>query len=153
MTLLRQLTIVIVTLFLLLFIGTLLLSISNTRDYLNEQLRTITQDTATSLGLTLTPPMKEKDMAVVDRMISAVSDSGYYREVSVVDVEGKPLVSRSQKVKLGKVPQWFVDRVTLETPVDTLEFGQRLHDRRIGRPDLHPHRNRGERIQYVMSTG
>ena len=117
MTLLRQLTIVIVTLFLLLFIGTLLLSISNTRDYLNEQLRTITQDTATSLGLTLTPPMKEKDMAVVDRMISAVSDSGYYREVSVVDVEGKPLVSRSQKVKLGKVPQWFVDQVTLDTPV------------------------------------
>jgi diguanylate cyclase (GGDEF)-like protein len=117
MTLLRQLTIVIVTLFLLLFIGTLLLSISNTRDYLNEQLRTITQDTATSLGLTLTPPMKEKDMAVVDRMISAVSDSGYYREVSVVDIEGKPLVSRSQKVKLGNVPQWFVDRVPLETPV------------------------------------
>jgi diguanylate cyclase (GGDEF)-like protein len=117
MTLLRQLIIVIVTLFLLLFIGTLLLSISNTRDYLNEQLRTITQDTATSLGLTLTPPMKEKDMAVVDRMISAVSDSGYYREVSVVDVEDKPLVSRSQKVKLGNVPQWFVDRVPLETPV------------------------------------
>lgn len=117
MTLLRQLIIVIVTLFLLLFIGTLLLSISNTRDYLNEQLRTITQDTATSLGLTLTPPMKEKDMAVVDRMISAVSDSGYYREVTVVDVEGKPLVTRSQKVKLGNVPQWFVDRVPLETPV------------------------------------
>lgn len=116
MTLLRQLTIVIVTLFILLFAGTLLLSISNTRNYLNEQLRTISQDTATSLGLTLTPPMAEKDMAVVDRMISAVSDSGYYREVTVSDIEGKPLVSRTQQVKLSNVPQWFVDRVPLETP-------------------------------------
>lgn len=116
MTLLRQLTIVIVTLFLLLFAGTLLLSISNTRNYLNDQLRTISQDTATSLGLTLTPPMAEHDMAVVDRMISAVSDSGYYREVTVSDIEGKPLVSRTQQVKLSNVPQWFVDRVPLETP-------------------------------------
>ena len=117
MTLLRQLTIVIVTLFLLLFAGTLLLSISNTRDYLNEQLRTISQDTATSLGLSLTPPMAVKDMAVVDRMVSAMSDSGYYREVSVSDVEGKPLISRTQQVNLGDVPQWFVDRVPLATPV------------------------------------
>lgn len=116
MTLLRQLVIVIVTLFILLFVGTLLLSISNTRDYLNQQLKTITQDTATSLGLTLTPPMTDKDMAVVDRMVSAVSDSGYYREVVVNDVEGKPLVRRTQEVKLGDVPQWFVDRVPLETP-------------------------------------
>lgn len=116
MTLLRQLVIVIVTLFILLFVGTLLLSINNTRDYLNDQLRTISQDTATSLGLTLTPPMADKDMAVVDRMVSAVSDSGYYREVVVSDIEGKPLVSRKQEVKLGNVPQWFVDLVPLQTP-------------------------------------
>lgn len=116
MTLLRQLVIVIVTLFILLFVGTLLLSINNTRDYLNDQLRTISQDTATSLGLTLTPPMADKDMAVVDRMVSAVSDSGYYREVVVSDMEGQPIVSRKQDVKLGSVPQWFVDLVPLETP-------------------------------------
>jgi diguanylate cyclase (GGDEF)-like protein len=117
MTLLRQLVIVIVTLFILLFAGTLLLSISNTRDYLNQQLRTITQDTATSLGLSLSPPMADKDMAVVDSMVSAVSDSGYYRQVVVIDVEGKPLVTRTQQVKLGDVPQWFVDNVPLATPV------------------------------------
>jgi diguanylate cyclase (GGDEF)-like protein len=116
MTLLRQLVIVIVMLFILLFLGTLFLSISNTRDYLNDQLKTISQDTATSLGLTLTPPMAEGDLAVVERMVSAVSDSGYYREVVVSDVEGKPVVTRKQQVKLGDVPQWFVDRVPLDTP-------------------------------------
>jgi diguanylate cyclase (GGDEF)-like protein len=117
MTLLKQLIIVIVVLFVMLFAGTMFLSISNTRDYLNDQLRTISQDTATSLGMTLSAPMAENDAAVVDRMVSAVSDSGYYREVVVSDVDGKPLVERQQEVKLGSVPQWFVDRVPLETPV------------------------------------
>lgn len=117
MTLLRQLIIVIVALFVMLFAGTLLLSISNTRDYLNDQLRTISQDAATSLGMTLSVPLAENDAAVVDRLVSAVSDSGYYREVVVSDVEGRPLVERRQEVKLGDVPQWFVDRVPLETPV------------------------------------
>lgn len=117
MTLLRQLVIVIVVLFVMLFAGSMFLSISNTRDYLNDQLRTISQDTATSLGMTLSVPMAENDAAVVDRLVSAVSDSGYYREVVVSDVDGKPLVTRQQEVKLGSVPQWFVDSVPLDTPV------------------------------------
>lgn len=117
MTLLKQLIIVIVALFFMLFAGTMLLSINNTRDYLNDQLRTISQDTATSLGMTLSVPLAENDAVVVERLVSAVSDSGYYREVVVSDVEGRILVERRQEVKLGDVPQWFVDRVPLETPV------------------------------------
>ncbi len=117
MTLLRQLVIVIVVLFVMLFAGTLLLSIGNTRDYLNDQLRTISQDTATSLGMMLSVPLAENDAVVVDRLVSAVSDSGYYREVVVSDVDGRPLVERRQEVRLGDVPQWFVDCVPLETPV------------------------------------
>lgn len=117
MSLLRQLVIVIVVLFVLLFAGTMFLSISNTRDYLNEQLRTISQDTATSLGMTLSAPMSENDAAIVDRLVSAVSDSGYYREVVVSDVDGKPLVERRQTAALSGVPEWFVRWVPLDTPV------------------------------------
>ena len=53
MTLLRQLILVIVILFVLLFAGTFAISVHNTQTYLSEQLKTISQDTATSLGLTL----------------------------------------------------------------------------------------------------
>lgn len=116
MTLLKQLLAMIVLLFVMLFAGTFTLSIQNTRSYLNNQLRTISQDTATSLGMSLSPHISKKDFVVVERMVSAVSDSGYYREVVVTDVEGKPIVDKTQQVNLNNVPKWFVERFPLETP-------------------------------------
>ena len=78
MTLLRQLILVITTLFVLLFAGTFAISVHNTRAYLSEQLKTISQDTATSLGLTLSPHFAEDgEMVVIERLIDAVFDSGY----------------------------------------------------------------------------
>ncbi|OGV78359.1 MAG: hypothetical protein A3I83_10350 [Methylotenera sp. RIFCSPLOWO2_02_FULL_45_14] len=116
MTLLKQLLAMIVLLFVLLFAGTFTLSIQNTRSYLNNQLQTISQDTATSLGMSLSPHISKHDYVVVERMVSAVSDSGYYREVVVTDVEGKPIVHKTQLVNLNNVPKWFIKLFTLETP-------------------------------------
>jgi diguanylate cyclase (GGDEF)-like protein len=116
MTLLRQLILVIVTLFTLLFVGTFALSVSNTQQYLSEQLRTIAQDTATSLGLTLSPHFAKQDLIVVESMVSAVFDSGYYREVIIRDMEGKPIVERTASVSFEGVPDWFVKMVPLQTP-------------------------------------
>ena len=116
MTLLRQLILVIVTLFTLLFVGTFALSVSNTQQYLSEQLRTIAQDTATSLGLTLSPHFANQDLIVVESMVSAVFDSGYYREVIIRDMEGKPIVERTAPVSFEGVPDWFVKMVPLQTP-------------------------------------
>lgn len=116
MTLLRQLVLIIVTLFILLFAGTFAISVSNTRDYLSSQLQTISQDTATSLGLTLSPHFAEGEMVIVESMISAVFDSGYYREVIVRSIDNKPLVERIAPVNIEGVPAWFVRQVPLETP-------------------------------------
>ena len=116
MTLIRQLILVIVTLFTLLFVGTFTLSVNNTQKYLSEQLRTIAQDTATSLGLTLSPHFANEDMIVVESMVSAVFDSGYYREVIIRDMEGKPLVERVAPVSIEGVPDWFIRLVPLHTP-------------------------------------
>lgn len=116
MTLLRQLTMVIVILFALLFAGTTAISVHNTRSYLNVQLHTISQDTATSLGLTLSPHMAENDMVIVESMINAVFDSGYYRTVVIRSVEGEPVVERVQPVRIEGVPGWFVKMFPLETP-------------------------------------
>jgi len=116
MTLLKQLLGMIVLLFVMLFTGTFTLSIQNTRSYLNNQLRTISQDTATSLGMSLSPHVSKKDFVVVERMVSAVSDSGYYSQVLVTDVEGKPIVDKTQQVSLNNVPKWFIDWFPLDTP-------------------------------------
>lgn len=116
MTLLRQLTMVIVILFALLFAGTTAISVHNTRSYLNVQLHTISQDTATSLGLTLSPHMAENDMVIVESMVNAVFDSGYYRTVVIRSIEGEPVVERVQPVRIEGVPEWFVKMFPLETP-------------------------------------
>jgi len=116
MTLLKQLLAMIVLLFTMLFIGSFSLSIENTRSYLNNQLRTISQDTATSLGMSLSPHISDQDYVMVERMVSAVSDSGYYRQVLVTDVEGKTIINKTQQVNLNDVPEWFVDMFKLDTP-------------------------------------
>ena len=117
MTLLRQLIFVIVTLFILLFAGTFSISVHNTRAYLAEQLKTISQDTATSLGVTLSPHFAEGgDMVVIERLIDAVFDSGYYREVILRGVDDNILVERRASTSLEAVPAWFVTRYPLETP-------------------------------------
>ncbi|MGI4849024.1 MAG: bifunctional diguanylate cyclase/phosphodiesterase, partial [Janthinobacterium lividum] len=116
MTLLRQLALVIAALFVMLFAGTIAISVTDTRAYLNAQLRTISQDTATSLGLSLSPPIAGGDHAVVESMINAVFDSGYYREVALVAVDGKTLVRRVAPVKVDGVPAWFTRMFPLETP-------------------------------------
>ncbi len=116
MTLLRQLIIVIVILFTLLFAGSVIINVNNTRTYLNNQLRTISEDMATSLGMSLSPHIAKQEMTIVESMISAVSDSGYYREVVYTDVNGKPVVVRRQEVRIEGVPAWFVNLIPLETP-------------------------------------
>ena len=117
MTLLRQLVIVIVTLFSLLFAGSVIINVNNTRNYLNNQLRSISQDMATSLGLSVSPHVAKREMALVESMVNAVFDSGYYREVIVADVNGKTMIERSQEPTIEGVPAWFIDLIPLETPV------------------------------------
>ncbi len=117
MTLLRQLVIVIVTLFSLLFAGSVIINVNNTRNYLNNQLRSISQDMATSLGLSVSPHVAKKEIALVESMVNAVFDSGYYREVIIADVNGKPMIERSQEATIEGVPEWFIDMIPLETPV------------------------------------
>lgn len=116
MTLLRQLIIVIAALFALLFAGSVAINIHNTRTYLNEQLRSISQDTATSLGMSLSPHIAKGDMATVESMIGAIADSGYYSEVAITDLGGKAMVERKQPAVIKGVPAWFVNWVSLETP-------------------------------------
>ncbi|MEB0135078.1 EAL domain-containing protein [Actimicrobium sp. CCC2.4] len=116
MTLLRQLTAVIIALFLLLFAGTVAISVSDARTYLDNQLKTISQDTATSLGLSLSQDFAERDMILVDSKVSLIFDSGYYQEVTVAGLDGKPLVQRLAPARIPDVPAWFVRALPIETP-------------------------------------
>ena len=116
MTLSRQLVVLVAVLLVLVFAGTFLIGVQNSRAYLEAQLKSHAQDAATSLGLSVSPHMAEGDIATVTSMAEAIFDRGYYRVVRVEDMEGKPLVDRVLPVRVEGVPAWFISSLSLKTP-------------------------------------
>ena len=116
MTLYRQIVISIITLLVLGFMGTVIISTNNLRAYLETQLEVHAQDTATSLGLSLSPHMKPRDMAIVQSMVDAIFDRGYYSSIGVTTLDGETLLERRVEAGTGNAPQWFVDAVALQAP-------------------------------------
>ncbi|GAB4360862.1 MAG: EAL domain-containing protein [Immundisolibacter sp.] len=117
MTLLRQLILAILTVLLLVFAGSVAINVVNTRHYLDAQLQSHAQDAATSLGLSLSTSVAEDDRATMEAMVDAMFDSGYYRSIDLVGVDGAVLLHRSQPVHMGEVPDWFVRLLPLRTPL------------------------------------
>ncbi len=116
MTLYRQLVIFTLVLFFILFMGTWLAKLGSTRSFLADQLESHAQDTATSLGLSISQYSIENDMPVIESMINAVFDRGYYRMVRYTDTKGDILVDRVLDVTIENVPYWFISLVPLNTP-------------------------------------
>jgi diguanylate cyclase (GGDEF)-like protein len=116
MTLYRQLIIFTLVLFFMLFVGTWLVKLESTRSFLIDQLESHSQDTATSLGLSISQNSIENDMPFIESMINAVFDRGYYRTVRYMDTEGNILIDRELDVTIKNVPQWFINLVPLKTP-------------------------------------
>lgn len=118
MTLYRQLIIFTLILFLVLFSGTWFAKLNSTRSFLTDQLESHAQDTATSLGLSISQYIQdiEQDMPIAESMINAVFDRGYYRSVKFVDTKQKVLIERTLNIKIENVPEWFIRMFPLKTP-------------------------------------
>ena len=106
----------VVALVALLFFGTLLISVHNTRDYLESQLGSHAQDAATSLGLSATSHVAEEDKAMVTAMVNAMFHRGDYLSIRFEDLQGEVLIERVTEVNVEDVPDWFVGLLTLELP-------------------------------------
>jgi len=116
MTLFRQLLVFISLLFTILFACTWIVKLQSTRTFLQDQLESHAQDTATSLGLSISPYVADEDGATVETMISVVFDRGYYSRIALVDLKGKVVVERNLEVVISDVPRWFIGLVELKTP-------------------------------------
>ena len=116
MTLSRQLIMLVATLVVLLFLGTLAISVHNTRDYLESQLGSHAQDAATSLGLSATSHVAKQDKAMVTSMVNAMFHRGDYLSIRFEDLQGQALIERVTDLRVEDVPDWFVRALTLEAP-------------------------------------
>ncbi len=96
----------------LVFAGSFIINVKLTREYVNEQLATHAQDTATSLGLSITPYIGEPNgIIVAETMVNAIFDRGFYQYITVSDMEGNLLIERKNPNTQDSVPAWFTNLV------------------------------------------
>lgn len=117
MTLFKQLSISITVLFLLMFIGTITINISNTRTFLLNQLESHAQDTATSLGLSLSMHLQDDDTTMLALMIDAIFDRGYYQLIKFEAPSLKLSVERKLGIEIEGMPQQLSSLISLDTPL------------------------------------
>jgi diguanylate cyclase (GGDEF)-like protein len=117
MTLYRQISFSLLLLLMFGFTSTVYISTVNLRSLHDTQLASHAQDTATSLGLSLSPHMQAMDTAMLESMISAVFDRGDFQHISLLSTDGETLVEKSIPADTGQAPAWFVRIVSLDTPM------------------------------------
>lgn len=123
MTLLRELAVYLTLLLSLLFTGSFVMNMNNARNYLQDQLESHAQDTATSLGVAIA--VTEADnIAAIDSIIDAVFDRGYYRVIRFTSPGGEVLVNSEHELMLDDVPGWFVKLVNLKAPTMSSEVNR-----------------------------
>ncbi|MEA3289073.1 MAG: EAL domain-containing protein [Campylobacterota bacterium] len=86
MSMSKQLFIIISFIFFMIFTGNFFISVNNTKEYLETESITKAQDTATSLGMSLKPFMKDKSDPEIISIIKAIANRGFYKEIRVEDV-------------------------------------------------------------------
>lgn len=116
-----QLYSLMIAIALITFIGASWVSIDTTRTYLNEQMKSHAQDAATSVGLSISPYMDEDNSMIVETMIVAIFDSGYYQKVSLADVDGNIVISHENNRVIDGVPTWFINFFELTPPIMSTE--------------------------------
>ncbi|MEQ3659330.1 MAG: EAL domain-containing protein [Glaciecola sp.] len=123
MSLSKQMGLGFFLILLILLISSIWVNVNNTRDYIEQQLASHAQDTATSLGLSIMPHIGEQpQLAVIDTMISAIFDRGYYQSITLFDADGKQVIKKANPERIDKVPLWFTELFHLSAPISTTEL-------------------------------
>ncbi|MFW5425893.1 MAG: LapD/MoxY N-terminal periplasmic domain-containing protein [Methylophagaceae bacterium] len=122
MSLSKQLLILITLIFIFIFSVNFFLSVGNIKSYLEVESEIHVQDTATSLGLSLSPHMVDVHDPIIRTMMNAIFDQGYYKEIRLADVDGNELVSLVNTEKLDGVPQWLINLMPMQPATAVTEI-------------------------------
>lgn len=117
MSLIKQLWLAIIALLLLSFIGSLAISITTSRHYIEQEVRIKNEDNATALALSMS--QLDKELVTLELLIAAQFDTGYYRQITLRDTDGSVLIERSAEAYTGDVPTWFRQLVEFDVPSGT----------------------------------
>lgn len=122
MSLSKQLLILLTLIFLIVFSVNFVMSMDNIRSYLQGESEVHVQDTATSLGLSLSPHMADENDPILRTMMNAIFDTGYYKEMRLLDVDDNELVRLTNPDEVKGVPNWLINLLPIETVTATSEI-------------------------------
>lgn len=116
MTLRRQLFIGISMVFFGIFAGLVLLGVTGTQAYLEEQLGSHAQDAASSLVHPLSQSVGIGDRTLAQTQVASLFDRGYFQRIAVLAVDGSVVVDRQLPAKIDGVPLWFSSWLSIDAP-------------------------------------
>ena len=105
MSLIRQIRLLLLATLLLAFFGSVGLTIESARQTLETQLRLKNSDNAASLALVLT--QQKGDAELMELVMSAQFDTGFYRSIRFKGADGRPGFSRETQQAPVNAPRWF----------------------------------------------
>lgn len=116
MSLQRRLILAISLLLIGLLAANMVVSVYNARQNIYQQLEVHAQDTATSLGFSISQAALAKDAAQVRLMVDVIFDRGYYRRIAYHDIEGNEVIAKEAPDDIANVPLWFTHWVNIPAP-------------------------------------
>lgn len=119
MTLIKKMALGVLFMLFLVFIGTYIITMNNARNFFIEQIESNSQDTATSLGLSLSQSLINRDLPTMNAMTQAVFDRGYFSSIVVKDIKGHVIVTKQQPPQKTDIPGWFVHLIQWSAPQKT----------------------------------
>ncbi len=121
MSLSKQLYMIISFIFFMIFAGNFVISVKNTKEYLEVESTTKAQDTATGLGMTLKSLMGNKKDPEIVSIINAIANRGFYKEIRLEDVSfsfsEEALLNSSNLMGEG----WEISDIKVDGRVGTIE--------------------------------
>jgi LapD/MoxY periplasmic domain/Diguanylate cyclase, GGDEF domain len=119
MTLMRQIGLLLAAVVLLALAGAVGVNLHAARDTLVTQLRVKNSDNAQSLALALS--QQRGDAALMELLLAAQFDTGFYRRIRFVRVDGMPGFEREARAQPQRAPQWFAAMLPIESAPGTAQ--------------------------------
>lgn len=115
MSLRKQFSLLLLALFLTILSVIVLVFVSGTRRYLEQQLASHAQDTATALSVTLGQSLGKGDTVLAESNVMSIFDRAYFKSITVLAPDRSLIVKREMAEKIEGVPLWFVAAVPIHT--------------------------------------
>src|SRR5207344_586778 len=97
-------------------VGVEAIILRSAQGHMQRQLESLSQDAATSLGLSLGVLLRGGDRALAETVINPAFDRGHYERIEYLSPSGERLVSRQLPAREGAYPAWFTRVFPLYAP-------------------------------------